>query len=212
MFEKLLNFLNMDLFGGKQQPAISNETDMVAMMRAAQAKNIDAEKALSCSAVYACVGIISKAIASFPLVIYKRTNKGRTLATDHKLYKIFKDEPNDFQCPIDFIQWLVTTMLLNGKACAYISRIGQKVMSLTPIAPTAITEVWDDDKHYFEADVNGKNLTLQPKDVFCVKAMTLDGKNAVNPLQFFAASIGLNLESVDYNNDFLRMAVDLQEL
>ena len=207
MLEGLWNLLNTDIFGfGRPKTGSrSNEADIMAAMRAAQAKMIDSDTALTCAPVYCCVNIISKAIASFPLVLYKRgkDDKSREPAADHRLYSVLKNSPNEFQSPFDFVQWVLTSKLLTGKACAYVSRIGQKVMEIIPIAPTAVREIWEDNDHYFEAEVNNKTLKLMPKDVFCVKAMTLDGKNAVNPIQYYAASIGLSLKSVDYNNDFL---------
>ena len=209
MFKKLFNALNTDVFSFFKKSTVvdggrSNEADMMELMRQAEAKNINSEKALSCAPVYCCVNIISKAIASIPLILYRRGKDGsRVPAVDHSLYSILKNEPNFDQGSMDFIQWVLTSMLLTGKACAYISRIGPKIIELVPISPEYVNEVWEGKDHYFEAKVNDKDLKLLPKDVFCVKAMTLDGKNAVNPIRYYAALIGLNLKSVEYNNDFL---------
>lgn len=209
MFGQLFNALNTDIFSFFRKPAVesvrSNEADLTELMRKAEARSINSERALSCAPVYCCVNIISKAIASFPLILYRREKDGksRVPATEHSLYSILKNEPNSYQCPMDFIQWVLTSMLLTGKACAYISRIGPKIVELVPIKSESVLEIWEGRDHYFEANVNDNYLRLQPKDVFCIKAMTLDGKNAVNPIQYYASSIGLSLKSVEYNNDFL---------
>lgn len=206
MFERIKTILNTDLFGSKQVDKSVNAVNNINLMALMKQSNgtINADKAMRCSTVYACVNLISNAIAQLPLILYKKTKDGREPATDNRLYDVLKHKPNDYQTPVEFIQFMMTSMLLNGKACAYITRVGSKVVSLNPINPSSITEVWEDNgDHYFEAQVNNKSLRLLPKDVFCVKAVSLDGKKALNPIEYAGSLIGLNLDAVDHNKSFL---------
>lgn len=52
------------------------------------------ERALGIDAVYACVNLYARTIASMPLVLYRKGKNGKERATDHPLYSLLHDEPN----------------------------------------------------------------------------------------------------------------------
>ena len=58
------------------------------------------------AAAFACVDVISTAIAALPAVIERVGPEGREVVTDHPLAKMFV-RPNLWQTWPDFIQWLV---------------------------------------------------------------------------------------------------------
>ena len=58
-------------------------------------KTVTERSAMQMSAVYACVRVLSEAIASMPLHFYRYNDTGGTeKATDHPLYRLLHDEPN----------------------------------------------------------------------------------------------------------------------
>ena len=62
---------------------------------------VTAESAITISAVYACVRILSETLASLPLILYRRRGDGgKERATDHPAYKLMHDRPNNFQTRI----------------------------------------------------------------------------------------------------------------
>jgi phage portal protein BeeE len=72
-------------------------------------------RAQSVSAVYACVAAISETIASLPLILYRRTPEGgRDRATDHSLYRVLHDQPNDIQTALEFREQLQAAVLLRA--------------------------------------------------------------------------------------------------
>ena len=50
--------------------------------------------AMQTTAVYACVRILSEAIASLPIHIYRYKDGGKEMVCDHPLYMPLHDEPN----------------------------------------------------------------------------------------------------------------------
>lgn len=204
-FYNVKNILTTDLFGQPKMSAPKNDMDLSDFIRN-QISNVrlDADRAMRCATVYACVSLIGNAISQLPLVLYRKTPEGREPATDHRLYNVLKTRPNDYQTPIEFIQFMMTSILLTGKGCAYVSRIGNKVVSLTPISPNSINEVWSDNgDHYFEANVNSRLLRLEPQDVLCIKGLSLDGKRALNPIEYAGTIIGVNIDAINHSKSFL---------
>lgn len=58
-------------------------------------KNVNERSAMQMTAVYACVRILSEAIAGLPLHMYRYKDEGgKEKALDHNLYQLLHDEPN----------------------------------------------------------------------------------------------------------------------
>lgn len=58
-------------------------------------KPVNATTAIQLSTVYACVRVISETVASLPLGVYEAKEDGNRKATEHPLYPLLHDEPNN---------------------------------------------------------------------------------------------------------------------
>lgn len=127
-------------------------------------ESVTSETALGLSAVWACTNLIAGTIASLPCMVYKLDKNGeRVVAKDHPLYRLLHDSPNYDQTAIDFWEFTAASLELWGNAYAVKEASGSKIMSLLPIAPSAMTVKrktngsieysWSDDgKHYVKPD------------------------------------------------------------
>ncbi len=97
--------------------------------------------AMQMTAVYACVRILSEAIAGLPLHLYHyMEDGGKEKALDHPLYMILHDEPNPEMSSFVFRETLMTHLLLWGNAYAQIIRNGKgEVIALYPLMPNRMT-------------------------------------------------------------------------
>ena len=75
-------------------------------------KRVNERSAMQMTAVYSCVRILSEAVASLPLHVYRNTDTGTEKATDHPLYTILHDEPNPEMTSFVFRETLMTHLLL----------------------------------------------------------------------------------------------------
>ena len=100
-------------------------------------KNVNERTAMQMTAVYACVRILSEAIAGLPLHLYRYSDKGsKEKAVDNPLYSLLHDEPNEEMTSFVFRETLMTHLLLWGNAYAQIIRNGKgSVMALYPLMP-----------------------------------------------------------------------------
>lgn len=165
------------------------------------------QAAMKQATVYACVSLIADNVAQLPLHLYEHGPNGRTRAVRHPLYRILRGRPNSWQTSFEFWQYMTLSLLLRGIACAQIARgVGGEVVSLIPLAPHAYQEVWDGADHYYDVTlVDGTHARLQPDEVFCIKAMSLDGRYAVSPIEYAAANtVGLSLDAIKYARAFYK--------
>nr|DAU03072.1 MAG TPA: portal protein [Caudoviricetes sp.] len=78
------------------------------------------ERALGIDAVYACVNLYARTIASMPLVLYRKGKNGKERATDHPLYSLLHDEPNMNMSSHTFRKIMEASLKLWGNAYAWI--------------------------------------------------------------------------------------------
>lgn len=93
--------------------------------------------AIGLSATWACVGLISGTIASLPLMVYRTTDGVRQVASNHPLYAILHETPNEEQTAYDFWEFQQAGIELYGNGFAEIKRSadGSRVVALEAIKP-----------------------------------------------------------------------------
>jgi len=80
--------------------------------------------ALTLSAVWACVNLLSGTIASLPLMVYRDQAGKRVVAYDHPLFYLLHDSPNGDQTALDFWDFVAATIELRGNGYSEIERAG----------------------------------------------------------------------------------------
>ena len=114
-------------------------------------KAVTERSAMQMTAVYACVRILSEAIAGLPLHLYRyKEDGGKEKAVDHPLYLLLHDEPNPEMSSFVFRETLMTHLLLWGNAYAQIIRNGKgEVIALYPLMPNKMTVDRNSDGHLY---------------------------------------------------------------
>ena len=96
---------------------------------------ISAESAMRISTVYSCIRVRAESIAMLPLRLYEISKDGsRKPAYKNPLYKLLHDMPNSWQTAAEFLEIMSWSLDTFGNFYAYISRYGDEVVELIPIA------------------------------------------------------------------------------
>ena len=176
-------------------------------------KSVNERSAMQMTAVYACVRILSEAIAGLPLHLTKRLDGGRKIkATEHSLYTLLHDEPNPEMTSFVFRETLMTHLLLWGNAYAQIIRNGKgEVLALYPLLPNHMSvDRGVDGKIYYtysrdESEINGKEqrrVVLSPDDVLHIPGLGFDGLVGYSPIAMAKNAIGLAIATEEYGAKF----------
>lgn len=121
------------------------------------AVNVTEETAMQLSAVWACVRLLSETVASLPVTVYRKTEKGREVAPDHWLAKLMARKPNRYQTKVEFFETMMLNLVLHGNCYAKIGKLGGEIRSLLPLMTSQIeTKLLPDGSvvHYYSADGN----------------------------------------------------------
>ncbi len=180
----------------------------------ASGKAVNERSAMQMSAVYACVRILSEAVASLPLHMYRYNDTGgKEKALAHPLYGILHDEPNPEMSAFSFRETLMAHLLLWGNAYAQVIRNGRgEVVSLYPLMPDRMNVDRDARGRLFyeytrsDGDtrtLGGKStVTLSPSDVLHIPGLGFDGLVGYSPIAMAKQAIGMGLACDEYGASF----------
>lgn len=146
------------------------------------------------SVVYACVGVLAKAMAMMPLEPYRRDRCGHSsVAPEHPLYRLLALAPNGVVSRYTLIELMVQSMLLRGNAYAYIERgragSPAAIHFLPPGDVTVAASAYIDEPPTYT--VAGLRDPVPASDMIHVLNYTDDGVNGISTLQHAARSIEL---------------------
>ena len=170
-------------------------------------KAVTERSAMRMTAVYACVRILSEAIAGLPLHLYRyKKDGGKEKAVDHPLYLLLHDEPNSEMSSFVFRETLMTHLLLWGNAYAQIIRNGKgEVIELYPLLPDKM-EVYRSDItgeiYYIYTDTKGQRHTLSNIEILHIPGLGYDGLIGYSPIAMTKNAIGLSIAAEEYGARF----------
>lgn len=176
-------------------------------------KRVTERSAMQMTAVYACVRILSEAIAGLPLHLYRYTDEGsKEKAIDNPLYFLLHDEPNPEMTSFAFRETLMTHLLLWGNAYAQIIRNGRgEILALYPLMPNRMTIDRDEKGQlYYEymvstddAPINkDSSVKLKPYEVLHIPGLGFDGLVGYSPIAMAKNAIGMAIACEEYGSKF----------
>ena len=173
-------------------------------------KNVNEFTAMQTTAVYSCVRILSEALASLPLHVYRYTSTGKERVYDHPLYHILHDEPNTEMTSFVFRETLMSHLLIWGNAYAQIIRDGAgRVVALYPLLPNKM-EVWRDrsgEIYYTYSRTSDESYrdgpaVLRRQDVLHIPGLGFDGLLGYSPIAMAKNAVGMTIACEEYGASF----------
>ena len=177
-------------------------------------KSVNERTAMQTTAVYACVRILSEAIAGLPLHVYRyRSDGGKEKIPFHPLYYLLHDEPNPEMTSFVFRETLMGHLLIWGNAYAQILRNGRgQAVALYPLLPSKM-EVSRSASgalvytYYRDADESGINpkggyITLRSDEILHIPGLGFDGLIGYSPIAMAKNAIGMSLATEEYGASF----------
>lgn len=176
-------------------------------------KSVNEFTAMQTTAVYSCVRILSEAVASLPLHVYRYKAKGKERVYDHPLYHILHDEPNSEMTSFVFRETLMSHLLIWGNAYAQVIRDGAgRVVALYPLLPNKVDVGRDKNgeiyyTYTFNKDENPNfkdycTVILRKQDVLHIPGLGFDGLVGYSPIAMAKNAVGMTLACEEYGASF----------
>jgi HK97 family phage portal protein len=181
---------------------------------------------LAFSAVYGCVNVISSDIAKLPIIIEREDDDGSRTEIPRHPASILFHRPNHYQTNLDFIQSIMSAVLLAGNSYALLERDQREVVSaMHPLNPAHVMPLVNDQTGdvFYQLTLSpatpllgpltkeslSENLWVVPaRAMFHHRVMTVDHPLiGVTPLYAAAASASIGIHASGGSGDYLsRMA------
>mgnify|MGYP003292500771 FL=1 len=203
------------LFKSRDKPQNSYDSPSYTYFfgRSTAGKSVNDRTAMQQIAVYACVRVLSEAIAQLPLHVYEYTDKGKERVPKHPLYFLLHDQPNPEMTSFVFRETLMSHLLIYGNAYAQIIRNGRgDVMGLYPLMPDKIKVDRDERNRliykysrYDEQNPNFREqgeIILPAKQVLHIPGLGFDGLVGYSPIAMAKNAIGLAVACDEYGASF----------
>lgn len=150
------------------------------------------ESALALPILQNCVTLLAESLASCPAELYQRLDDGgRVSATEHPLYNVLRNKPNDFQTPYERVELSQMAVGLRGNSYSFIDRDDHgQVKALWPLDSSKVTVLKGPDLlPYYQ--VAGTGAPLPMRLVHHVRWHSHNGYVGLSPIQLHADAIGL---------------------
>jgi HK97 family phage portal protein len=173
--------------------------------------SVSPETALQATAVLACVRVLSETIASLPLVLYQRLEKGKKRAVDHYLYPILHDQANSEMTSFEFREVSMLHLTTWGNSYANIELDGAgQVTALWPLRPDRMTvsRVRTDAgselvyKYQLPQSVGGQPKILRQYEVLHIRGLSPDGIIGYSPIGLARQAVGLSLAMEEFGGRY----------
>ncbi len=151
---------------------------------------ITAQTALTCSAWWRALNLLSDAGAKIPYGIYQNLpdGKGKLPDTSHPWNYALSKKPGDHWTAFQWRKLMIFWLASRGNAY---SRINRDKYTLTPISPDELAPFATSDGRLFYRDSHG-NIS-SPDEILHYKGLGYDGLSGYGILDMARESLGLNL-------------------
>ena len=174
---------------------------------------VDEQTALTFSAVFSCVSVLSRSLAAMPLPVYRRLDRGRERAREHPAYPLLHNEPNPEMTSYTWRSTLMAHLALWGNAYAEIEfkRDGAPG-ALWMIPPWRIEPMRSkqNGQLYYEVNLpNGQKRELPPYRVVHILGLGIDGNKGLSPIAMHRQGIGMGLAAEEFGARFFGQGTNL---
>ena len=171
--------------------------------------NITPDTALTFTAVWSAVRLISESVSSLPISVFTKENNGdKKEDVNSSIYKLLKYKPNPYQNKITFFELQMMNLCLNGNSYVYIERDRlARPINLYPLNYEDMTIIKKDNKLFYEDGTTGK--IYDADDILHFTGMTTDGITGLSPIDVCKKAISYTGALEEYGNSFFKNGAKL---
>lgn len=170
--------------------------------RAGMGGQVDTGRASGLATAQACIGIVTQALASVPLNLYRTGNDGgREKAREHPLFDVLHSMSNTGMTAFEVREFLVAALMISGNAYALKKWNGRgQVFELHPLDPgsVAVERLESGRLRYKITDPRGRTHVHLQDDVLHLRyRLARDGFMGLSPIQLARETFNLALTQQD---------------
>lgn len=156
------------------------------------------DTAMTISAVFNAMDIISNDIAILPKKVYQKTDTGRQSLPSHPVNFFIHNEPNNKMTSFMFHKALVLSAIRKGNGLAIIKRNNlADIISLELVTTDAFVYRYNDEI-YYEID----NVMYHSADIIHIAGFSFNGITGKSVFEYAAESMGTTLNAQRFSKEY----------
>ena len=161
---------------------------------------VDETSAITLSAVWASVRIISETLASIPVDVYYRDGETRRRASEHPVSKLLAHNPNKTSSSFTFRETLAANLCLHGNAYAIIVRdAAARPIELVSVHPNRVKIKVNKGEKFYTVD---DKKTYSDEEMLHFVGLSFDGVKGQSPLDALRDAIGMGIAAQQFGAEF----------
>jgi len=161
--------------------------------------------ALTLSAVWNAISLISGTVGSLPLHLMQQQDKSKYRALDNPLYHVMHYKCNPYMTAMTGREVMMAHILTYGNGFAEIVRDKMgRVRELWPIPPDRVTIKIEDGELIYVIRVDGNEIDLPRERVLHIPGLGFDGYQGYSPIAMARKSIGLGMAMETYGSLYFK--------
>ena len=187
--------------------------DFLSAMSAASGSgsgiSVSKSSALTFTAVWSAVRLLSESISILPINDYEREKNGdKSLAINNPSYNLVHNEPNNYMSSVTFFEKIMMDLCLSGNSFVRIVRNGGGTPeALLPLNAQDVKVKMSDGQIFYHNN-NSDNI-YDDYDILHFKGVSQDGILGLSPITQNANAIGWGMALEEYGNKYFTNSAKL---
>ncbi|MDH4319941.1 MAG: phage portal protein [Desulfobulbaceae bacterium] len=160
---------------------------------AASGASVNTDSAMRVAAVYTCLLILAQSVGQLPCQLMVADGSNRNKATDHRLYALLHDQPNEWMTAYEFWSMNMLHLASRGNGYNYKVMVRDEVRELIPFHPDSVLKVEQDEQYrlyYTVRKKDGTEVVIPQKYIMHLRGLVSNGYMGMNPIEAMRESIG----------------------
>jgi HK97 family phage portal protein len=164
--------------------------------------SVDKNTALTFTAVWSAVRLLSESISILPVNVYEREKNGdKSLAEKNSVYNLVHNQPNYYMSSVAFFEKCMMDLCLSGNSFIQIIRNGGgSPESLLPLNTQDITVKVNNGSIFYQSQT--KNEIYDDYDILHFKGVSQDGIMGLSPITQNSNAIGWGISLEEYGSKY----------
>ncbi len=157
-------------------------------------ESVDEYSALTYSAVYNAISLISGTVGSLPLHLFRQTGKNKTFADDKGLFYVMGTKPNPYMTSMALREVMTAHILAWGNAYAEkVRNVLGDIVELWPIPPDRVNVKMEGTELVYKIKVDNLEKTFTRDKILHIPGLGFDGFVGYSVIAMARKSIGLGM-------------------
>ena len=163
----------------------------------------DFDTAMTQSAFWACVRLLTETVSAMPIVCYEKDIESgvKRVTTKNDLWRLLNYQPNRYQTKTEFFESVMLNLTVWGNAYVAVERVGTRIVSLQ-VYPSSQVEprLLEDGSMVYQYSTPDGSVKVFAKDSIWHIKLFGNGLVGLSPLGYAGNTLGLSKNLSDRQN------------